>query len=322
MRMIPEVKANLAQIHKRMKDKQDMENIKRRKIIKVVLGKNIVISKLKSVGKKCASKSTDFEENADPEHIRDYLDTGRMLISTQKGIINIDVNTIHNLLGLPMYSIPISSLKKPIVYADSYLLWRGRYGRQSKPTNIVRNINDDHLNFKIDYLILFLTTMISCWRNVLCKYGVVGRLDLQVDIKEYDWCGYVVESIRDSKIGWRRCTKTPLERIEIKEGGFGLREILGHVNSKSDDEGEGEAETNNFDKSTIKGQISMFSSIYDRIKQVKQNLKTPLENVWNEETHKKDTDFGRRKGYSVKLNGSNAGVDKPSGDKDLGKTLP
>ncbi|KAL8227399.1 hypothetical protein R6Q59_000132 [Mikania micrantha] len=59
----------------------------------------------------------------------DNLDIDRMLTSTTKGTINIDINTIHNLLGLPMGGIPIASLKKPNEYADSYLVWSGSYGR-------------------------------------------------------------------------------------------------------------------------------------------------------------------------------------------------
>ncbi|KAL8228346.1 hypothetical protein R6Q57_015930 [Mikania cordata] len=51
--------------------------------------------------------------------------------------------------------------------------------------------------------------MVSCWKNGLCKYGVVERLDLEVDFKDYDWSGFVLESLKSGKNGWTRCTKTP-----------------------------------------------------------------------------------------------------------------
>ncbi|KAL8211210.1 hypothetical protein R6Q57_005647 [Mikania cordata] len=94
---------------------------------------------------KKASKSSDLEDNADAENspakmghfVVDNLDPKRLLIATPKGDINIDVNSIHNLLGLPNGGIQISKLTKPEEYLETYLLWRGRYGRRSiSPTDI------------------------------------------------------------------------------------------------------------------------------------------------------------------------------------------
>ncbi|KAD6454965.1 hypothetical protein E3N88_09671 [Mikania micrantha] len=95
----------------------------------------------------------------------DNFDSKRMLIAAPKGSINIDVNSIHNLLRLPNGGIQISNLTKPEEYSEAYLLWRELYGRRSiSPTDIVRNISvnsyDDELIFKLDFLVLFLTTMV------------------------------------------------------------------------------------------------------------------------------------------------------------------
>ncbi|KAD6795418.1 hypothetical protein E3N88_06314 [Mikania micrantha] len=346
-----------------------------------------------------------FNVNGIPSKIGHFvvenLDTNSMFISTPKGTINIDINRIHNLLGLPTGGIPISSLKKPDEYADSYLVWRRRYGRRSiAPVDIVDNITvdayDDHLIFKLDFLVLFITTMVGCWRNGLCKYGVVERLDLQVDIKEYDWCGYVVEAIRDSKIGWKRCSKTPpfvgpltiltllyvdgvscramnearvrcplsywtldnlqkRERIEINGGGFGLGDILEQRVGGGDYESDGEdaAETINFDNSSIKGHMSLLSSIYNRIKQEKSNFENSIreclikfpgntdvsdyvrkfEEIFHEgsnfddvfgkgDTQKNDARCVRNEDDAVDLSGSKEEVVKPDGVEDVRNNLP
>ncbi|KAL8224357.1 hypothetical protein R6Q57_019832 [Mikania cordata] len=169
--------------------------------------------------------------------------------------------------------IDISALTEANECTKFFSKWRQRYGRRRiSPEEIVNNISndkyEDYIVFKLDFLVLFLTT-VDCWRNGLCKYALIERLDLEVDLKDYDWCGYVVDAIKRGKEGWKRCTRSPLfvgpltiltllyidhvscqginenrevsaiefwsfenlqkrEGIEIKESGFGLGEIIEH----------------------------------------------------------------------------------------------
>ncbi|KAL8226976.1 hypothetical protein R6Q57_016808 [Mikania cordata] len=206
-------------------------------------------------------------------YVVDNLDTSRMVIKTSKGDIKLDKESVNALLGLPLCLIDISRLTEANEYTKFFSKWRRHCGRRRiSPGELVSNISnekyEDDIVFKLDFLVLFLTT-VDCWRNGLCKYALIERLDLEVDLKSYDWCGYVVDVIKRGKKGWTRCTRSPPfvepltiltllyvdrvscrginenrevsaiefwsfenvqkhEGIEIKEGGFGLGEIREH----------------------------------------------------------------------------------------------
>ncbi|KAL8262459.1 hypothetical protein R6Q59_023808 [Mikania micrantha] len=206
-------------------------------------------------------------------YVVDNLDTSRMVIKTSKGDIKVDKESVNALLGLPLGGIDISALTEANECTKLFSKWRRRYGRRRiSPGELVSNISidkyEDDIVFKLDFLVLFLTT-VDCWRNGLCKYALIERLDLELDLKDYDWCGYVVDAIKRGKEDWKRCTRSPSivgpltiltllyvdrvscwginenrevsaiqfwsfenlqkrEGIEIKEGGFGLGEIREH----------------------------------------------------------------------------------------------
>ncbi|KAL8256335.1 hypothetical protein R6Q59_031402 [Mikania micrantha] len=206
-------------------------------------------------------------------YVVDNLDTSRMVIKTFKGYIKVDKESVNALLGLPLGGIDISALTEANECTKLFSKWRRRYGRRRiSPGELVSNISidkyEDEIVFKLDFLVLFLTT-VDCWRNGLRKYALIGRLDLELDLNDYDWCGYVVDAIKRGKEGWKRCTRSPpfvgplkililmyvdrvscqginenkevstiqfwsfenlqkCEGIEIKEGGLGLGEIREH----------------------------------------------------------------------------------------------
>ncbi|KAD6795553.1 hypothetical protein E3N88_06449 [Mikania micrantha] len=225
-------------------------------------------------------------------YVVDNLDTSRMVIKTSKGDVKVDKESVNALLGLPLGGIDISALTEANESTKLFSKWRRRYGkRRISPAELVSNISidkyEDDLVFKLDFLVLFLTT-IDCWKNGLCKYALIERLDLEVDLKDYDWCGYVVDAIRRGKDDWKREVSAiqfwsfenlqKREGIEIKEGGFGLGEIREHffdeVNYEmeseeplleGDNNDDGVETINKFDENTVKGRISMLSSIYSRI---------------------------------------------------------
>ncbi|KAL8261180.1 hypothetical protein R6Q59_025229 [Mikania micrantha] len=146
-------------------------------------------------------------------YVVDNLDTSRMVMKTSKGNIKVDKESVNALLGLPLGGIDISALTEANESTKLFSKWRWRYGkRRISPGELVNNIiidkYEDDLAFKLDFLVLFLTT-VDCWKNGLCKYALIERLDLEVDLKDYDWCGYVVDAIRRCKEGWKRCTRSP-----------------------------------------------------------------------------------------------------------------
>ncbi|KAL8268111.1 hypothetical protein R6Q59_001909 [Mikania micrantha] len=163
-------------------------------------------------------KLLSFNVNVIPSklghYVVDNLDTSRMVIKTSKGDTKVDKESVNALLGLPLGGIDISALTEANEYTKFFFSkWRRCYGRRRiSPGELVSNISndkyEDDIVFKLDFLVLFLTT-VDCWRNGLCKYALIERLDLEVDLKAYDWCGYVVDAIKRGKEGWTRCKRSP-----------------------------------------------------------------------------------------------------------------
>ncbi|KAK9049739.1 hypothetical protein SSX86_031294, partial [Deinandra increscens subsp. villosa] len=58
-----------------------------------------------------------------------------------------------------------------------------------------------------DFLLLFVTTMIEGWKNGSCKMSLLSCLDDERDVKEYDWCGYILNRIKVCKKEWIRDDK-------------------------------------------------------------------------------------------------------------------
>ncbi|KAL8235247.1 hypothetical protein R6Q59_021347 [Mikania micrantha] len=182
-----------------------------------------------------------------------------MVIKTSKGDVKVDKESVNALLGLPLGGMDISALTEANESTKLFSKWRRRYGkRRISPAELVSNISidnyEDDLVFKLDFLVLFLTT-IDCWKNGLCKYALIERLDLEVDLKDYDWCGYVVDAIRRGKEGWKREHFFDEVNYEMES-----EETL-----LEGDNNDGVETVNKFDENTIKGRISMLSSMYSRI---------------------------------------------------------
>jgi hypothetical protein len=145
-------------------------------------------------------------------YVVDHLDTDRMVLKTVKGEIKVDRESVGLLLGLPEGGIDTSTLKEQKPKTRDYVLWRKRYGLLDvATTEVVDNIGEDNYEsdaiFKLDFLVLFITTMIECWQNGKCKYGMLKCLKDGTDISEYDWCGYIVDSIKKCKKKWSRDDK-------------------------------------------------------------------------------------------------------------------
>ncbi|KAI3742532.1 hypothetical protein L1987_60217 [Smallanthus sonchifolius] len=93
---------------------------------------------------------------------------------------------------------------------NSVRRWRESYpGRFIAPTEIVLNIGNaadvDNFNFRLDSLMLFLTITVECYKQGRRKETILSYLTEETDLSDIDWCAYIIESIRDCKVGWKRC---------------------------------------------------------------------------------------------------------------------
>ncbi|KAK9078049.1 hypothetical protein SSX86_002106 [Deinandra increscens subsp. villosa] len=142
----------------------------------------------------------------------DNLDTDRMVIVTEKGDIKIDRDSVSFLLDLPEGGIDISTLTKPKKQPEMFKEWKNRYPTSAfPPSTVVSWIEENNYengdSFVLDFLLLFITTMVESWKYGSCKISLLSCLDDGRDVKEYDWCGYILNRLKVCKKEWIRDDK-------------------------------------------------------------------------------------------------------------------
>ncbi|KAD3641993.1 hypothetical protein E3N88_31217 [Mikania micrantha] len=139
----------------------------------------------------------------------DRLKCKRMEIICRGGCLKITPQLIHKLLGLPIGGVKIQSIVPMEVLDESVGLWRRGYeGRLLATRQIVEKIesseDENTFEFKMDFLVLFMTVLVECHKNGRVKEGILRYITSQTDFSKIDWCDYIFECLRSCKIGWAR----------------------------------------------------------------------------------------------------------------------
>ncbi|KAK1412697.1 hypothetical protein QVD17_34154 [Tagetes erecta] len=148
-------------------------------------------------------------------YVVDMFDEDKMEIRVPNGTIKVDSEAVHRLFGIPNSGIDLESINLAKNLEPSVACWRNLYENYYiGPTEIVTRMaasgDDDSFFFKLDFIILFLSTMVECHTHGKCKLDILHALSGDTDFSNIDWCGYVVNSIKKCKVGWKRCcTKSP-----------------------------------------------------------------------------------------------------------------
>ncbi|KAK9050849.1 hypothetical protein SSX86_030181 [Deinandra increscens subsp. villosa] len=127
--------------------------------------------------------------------------------------IEVDDDVVHQLLGVPNAGVELQIEKTTKSFEGIQKVWLDRYtDDQMSPAEIVDKIkdnpDDDGIMFQIDFVILFLNTIVAILGNGKCKLNVLHRLVEDVDIKDINWCHVITQYMKECKNGWRRCDKT------------------------------------------------------------------------------------------------------------------
>jgi hypothetical protein len=69
--------------------------------------------------------------------------------------------------------------------------------------------DEDSFNFQLDFLILFLSSMVECYSHNMCKLDALWCFTDRTEIHKINWCRYVVKVAEKCKEKWVRLTKSP-----------------------------------------------------------------------------------------------------------------
>nr|GEX97980.1 hypothetical protein [Tanacetum cinerariifolium] len=151
-------------------------------------------------------------------------------------------------LGIPMgkKKVESNSLRD---FNDEFLIaFKKQFEDKKYPTTtdlsrlIQRTINIDFM-FQINYLTLFANCMINCDNTSRLKYHVIKNIKSSDILNDFDWCSFIWDHIKTSKIGWddrklQNCKDaTDREIFEMCQGRFGLVEVI-EENEETENESE------------------------------------------------------------------------------------
>ncbi|KAL8224342.1 hypothetical protein R6Q57_019817 [Mikania cordata] len=124
----------------------------------------------------------------------------------------IDVEAIHRLLGIPKTGLNMKSMPARRKLSPWIQQWRDLYGKEyMSPRDIASrmsvDVSDDSLDFELDFLVLFMSTMVECQAHGKCRLEMLHYLDVYIDLSVINWSAYVLDCIKRCKSGWEPFTK-------------------------------------------------------------------------------------------------------------------
>ncbi|KAD5803633.1 hypothetical protein E3N88_14993 [Mikania micrantha] len=165
-------------------------------------------------------KLLSFKVNGIPQKISHYivdrLDVTSMEILGREGPIKVNEEAVFGLLGVPKGVIDLKNVNPTKNLCKKIQEWRNLYTNDYiSPSELVKRFteagDDDSFNFKLDFLMLFLSTIVECHAHGKCKLDVLNYLADDTDISNVNWCSYIIDCIEKCKSGWLPNTKSPFK---------------------------------------------------------------------------------------------------------------
>ncbi|KAD3337316.1 hypothetical protein E3N88_32836 [Mikania micrantha] len=165
-------------------------------------------------------KLLSFKVNGIPQKIGHYivdrLDVTSMEILGREGPIKVNEEAVFGLLGVPNGGIDLKNVNPTKNLCKKIQEWRNLYTNDYiSPSELVKRFSeagdDDSFNFKLDFLMLFLSTIVECHAHGKCKLDVLNYLADNTDISKVNWCSYIIDCIEKCKSGWLPNTKSPFK---------------------------------------------------------------------------------------------------------------
>ncbi|KAL8254722.1 hypothetical protein R6Q59_032943 [Mikania micrantha] len=151
-------------------------------------------------------------------------------ICLENGVIKIDVEAIHRLLGIPKTGLNLKSMPARRRLCPRIQQWRDLYGKECmSPKDIASrmavDISGDSLDFEFDFLMLFMSTMAECQAHGKYRLEMLDYLDDYIDCllltESFSCEGVDVDETKTTIEFWTLDKLHEREALEISGGGFG-----------------------------------------------------------------------------------------------------
>ncbi|KAL8199803.1 hypothetical protein R6Q57_013371 [Mikania cordata] len=118
------------------------------------------------------------------------------------------------LLGIANSSCNLLDVEPNKPLNPRILEWRDSYKSEYiASTEIVKRIicngDDDSFDFVLNFLVLFIATMVECHSHGKCKLEILEYLTADTDFKDINWCTYILSRIKVCKSRWAGTSTSP-----------------------------------------------------------------------------------------------------------------
>ncbi|CAI9283923.1 unnamed protein product [Lactuca saligna] len=200
-----------------------------------------------------------------------------MVIDIEGKELKVTVESVHDMLGIPIGGTKLTELDKWPKDDTSYDEWKQQFKkdsiiRLSAINNVIVSTTQADFNFKLKLLVLFVNTFCESTSMGRCNLFPLSYISRRTYISNIDWCNYVLDclvrtnscipysdtsffvgpsqipaSLLDLQLSWCSEKIRYREAFEQEKGRFGLGEINEEFVDEHD-EGDTDLEDNDYDK--------------------------------------------------------------------------
>ncbi|KAL8262708.1 hypothetical protein R6Q59_024057 [Mikania micrantha] len=122
----------------------------------------------------------------------DKFDAVKMEISLKVGVVRINVDTIDWLLGIPKTGADLKTFTPRKKLSPRIQQWRDLYKSEYvSPREIAYRMatdtSDESFYFQLDFLLLFISTMVECHAHGKCKLEILDYFNDHTYISQINW---------------------------------------------------------------------------------------------------------------------------------------
>ncbi|KAI3778653.1 hypothetical protein L2E82_08035 [Cichorium intybus] len=120
--------------------------------------------------------------------------------------LKIKREIVHQIYGIPTGDIPMSNPSKSNPENHVVKLWKSQFPitlKRIRLTNVVEMIRNDTTAgpfFVLNFLVLFVSVMMEYPTMGTVNQGFLENVGDVLDIKQLDWCGFVISSLKSSDV--------------------------------------------------------------------------------------------------------------------------
>lgn len=140
-------------------------------------------------------------------YVVNNFDSDAMVLRLPRGDIPITRELVHHLRGLPLEETYTELLQFREKDDDTVALWKEQFQGSSdiRPKGIQKatlNTTEPDLIFKVN-LFGLLCNIIGQSKSIgTCDLSMLSKVRKDLDLKEIDWCSYVLKGLKDTRWAW------------------------------------------------------------------------------------------------------------------------